>query len=63
MEQIDKNKKLLSTAKILRRNMTSQENHLWYDGMTFFVIIPQKYTNNELSVILLQIFIAIKHAL
>ena len=26
-----KNDKLLSIAKILRRNMTRQEKHLWYD--------------------------------
>ena len=28
---IEKNNKLLNTAKILRRNMTDQEKHLWYD--------------------------------
>ena len=28
---IKKNYKLLSIARILRRNMTSQEKHLWYD--------------------------------
>ena len=33
MEQtpMKKNDKLLSIAKILRRNMTRQEKHLWYD--------------------------------
>ena len=33
MEQtpIKKNDKLLNVAKILRRNMTRQEKHLWYD--------------------------------
>ena len=30
-QQIKKNNDLLKIAKILRRNMTRQEKHLWYD--------------------------------
>ena len=35
---IKKNKKLLNTAKILRRNMTPQERHLWYDFLRCYPI-------------------------
>ena len=31
MKPIKKNNDLLNIAKILRRNMTKQEKHLWYD--------------------------------
>lgn len=35
---IKKNKNLLNIAKILRRNMTPQENHLWYDFLRHYPI-------------------------
>ena len=38
MEPIKKNKKLLNVAKILRSNMTPQENHLWYDFLRHYPI-------------------------
>ena len=37
-ESIKKNNKLLYVAKILRRNMTRQEKHLWYDFLRFYPI-------------------------
>ena len=36
--QIKKNNKLLSIAKILRRNMTRQEKHLWYDFLRYYPV-------------------------
>ena len=33
-----KNNKLLSIARILRRNMTRQEKHLWYDFLRYYPI-------------------------
>ena len=40
MEQssIKKNNKLLNIAKILRRNMTRQEKHLWYDFLRHYPV-------------------------
>ena len=38
MEQLKKNNKLLNAAKNLRRNMTPQENHLWYDFLQHYPI-------------------------
>ena len=35
---INKNNKLLNIAKILRRNMTRQEKHLWYDFLRHYPI-------------------------
>ncbi|MBQ9737438.1 MAG: endonuclease domain-containing protein [Clostridia bacterium] len=37
-EKIKKNKKLLNIAKILRRNMTRQEKHLWYDFLQHYPV-------------------------
>ena len=34
-DNIPRNKKLTSNAKILRRNMTKEERHLWYDCLRF----------------------------
>ena len=40
MEQtpLKKNYKLLNIAKILRRNMTQQEKHLWYDFLRYYPV-------------------------
>ena len=40
MEQVPlkKNNKLLRAARILRRNMTRQENHLWYDFLRYYPV-------------------------
>ena len=40
MEQIQlkKNNKLLNVARILRRNMTRQEKHLWYDFLRYYPV-------------------------
>ncbi len=38
MENIPKNNDLLNIAKILRRNMTKQEKHLWYDFLQHYPI-------------------------
>ena len=40
MEQVPlkKNNKLLKIARILRRNMTRQEKHLWYDFLRYYPI-------------------------
>ena len=35
---LKKNKKLLNIARILRRNMTHQEKHLWYDFLRYYPI-------------------------
>jgi very-short-patch-repair endonuclease len=37
-EKIKKNKNLLNIAKILRRNMTRQEKHLWYDFLQHYPV-------------------------
>ena len=36
--KLDKNNKLLDIARILRRNMTRQEKHLWYDFLRHYSI-------------------------
>lgn len=33
-----KNKKLLNVARMLRRNMTRQEKHLWYDFLRYYPV-------------------------
>ena len=33
-----KNNKLLNIARILRRNMTRQETHLWYDFLRYYPV-------------------------
>ena len=40
MEQtpLKKNNKLLNVAKILRRNMTRQEKHLWYGFLRYYPV-------------------------
>ena len=40
MEQtpLKKNNSLLNVARILRRNMTRQEKHLWYDFLRYYPI-------------------------
>ncbi len=38
MKQLKKNYKLLNVAKILRRNMTRQEKHLWYDFLRHYPV-------------------------
>ena len=35
---VKKNNKLLNIAKILRRNMTRQEKHLWYDFLRYYPV-------------------------
>ena len=40
------NKKLISLAKGLRRNMTKQEKHLWYD---FLCNYPIRFQRNYIS--------------
>ena len=35
---IEKNRKLVNTARILRRNMTDQEKHLWYDFLKSYPV-------------------------
>jgi len=35
---IKKNKKLLNVARILRRNMTRHEKHLWYDFLRHYPV-------------------------
>ncbi len=37
-ESVKKNNRLLSNAKNLRRNMTKQEKHLWYDFLQKYPI-------------------------
>ena len=37
-EPLNKNYKLLNIARILRRNMTRQEKHLWYDFLQHYPI-------------------------
>ena len=35
---LKKNDKLLNVARILRRNMTRQEKHLWYDFLRYYPV-------------------------
>ena len=35
---LTKNDELLTAAKILRRNMTQQEKHLWYDFLRYYPV-------------------------
>ena len=37
-EPLKKNNRLLNVARILRRNMTRQEKHLWYDFLRYYPI-------------------------
>ncbi len=37
-QKIKKNNSLLNIAKVLRRNMTRQEKHLWYDFLQHYPI-------------------------
>ena len=37
-KKLNKNNKLLNIAKVLRRNMTKQEKHLWYDFLQTYPI-------------------------
>ncbi len=36
--RVDKNNNLLENARVLRRNMTPQERHLWYDFLRYYPI-------------------------
>ena len=47
-QRLEKNKKLLHIARILRRNMTRQEKHLWYDFLRYhpMKIYKQRIINN-----------------
>ena len=47
----DKNKKLLNIAKILRRNMTRHEKHLWYDFLQHYPlkIYKQRIIDNYIA--------------
>ena len=38
MSHIERNKNLLETSKTLRKNMTKQEKHLWYDFLNQYPI-------------------------
>lgn len=38
MKKITKNSELLENAKCLRRNMTRQEKHLWYDFLQHYPV-------------------------
>ncbi len=53
MEQIPlkKNNKLLNVARILRRNMTRQEKHLWYDFLRYYPlkIYKQRIIDNFIA--------------
>ena len=37
-EPLKKNNELLKVARILRRNMTRQEKHLWYDFLRYYPV-------------------------
>ena len=37
-KSLRKNNKLLNIARILRRNMTRQEKHLWYDFLRYYPV-------------------------
>ena len=37
-EPLKKNNKVLNVARILRRNMTRQEKHLWYDFLRYYPV-------------------------
>ena len=47
----DKNKQLLNIAKILRRNMTRHEKHLWYDFLQHYPlkIYKQRIIDNYIA--------------
>ena len=47
MEQrpLKKNYKLLNIARILRRNLTRQEKHLWYDFLRYYPVKIYKQRN------------------
>ena len=53
MEQssLKKNNKLLNVARILRRNMTRQEKHLWYDFLRYYPvkIYKQRIIDNYIA--------------
>ena len=53
MEQIPlkKNNRLLNVARILRRNMTRQEKHLWYDFLRYYPvkIYKQRIVDNFIA--------------
>ena len=53
MEQVPlkKNSKLLNVAKALRRNMTRQERHLWYDFLRYYPtkIYKQRIIDNYIA--------------
>ncbi len=44
-DSIKKNNQLLDTAKELRKNMTKQEKHLWYDFLRHYPIKIYKHTD------------------
>ena len=50
-KSIRKNSDLLGVAKILRRNMTSQEKHLWYDFLRYYPVkvYKQRIINNYIA--------------
>lgn len=50
-QSIEKNNNLLNIAKILRRNMTKQEKHLWYDYLQKYPIkiYKQKIIDNYIA--------------
>ena len=49
--QIEKNNDLLNIARCLRRNMTRQEKHLWYDYLKTYPIkiYKQRIINNYIA--------------
>ncbi|MBR2722528.1 MAG: endonuclease domain-containing protein [Clostridia bacterium] len=53
MEQIPlkKNNKMLNVARILRRNMTRHEKHLWYDFLRYYPvkIYKQRIVDNFIA--------------
>ena len=54
------NKDIVPTAKMLRKNMTKEENHLWYD---FLVHIPFAFLVKRFSEGILRIFTAQRQSL
>ena len=53
------NKKLIPRAKDLRRNMTQQEKHLWYD---FLAKYPVRFQRQKTIGNFIVIFIAIRQS-
>ena len=49
--KLNKNKSLLNIARILRRNMTRQEKHLWYDFLRHYPvkIYKQRIIDNYIA--------------